>query len=93
MHAAEVLPCGALRWLELSEEHQCAVCHLGLRYIPLGGVAQDNLEMWLNEPMIHAVGGSWLAPKELIQAGDWAGITARAAAARATVNKVRGEWK
>ncbi|WP_029190190.1 bifunctional 4-hydroxy-2-oxoglutarate aldolase/2-dehydro-3-deoxy-phosphogluconate aldolase [Verrucomicrobium spinosum] len=83
-------PCGGLNYLK---SISAPFAHLGLRYIPLGGVAQDNLEMWLNEPMIHAVGGSWLAPKELIQAGDWAGITARAAAARATVNKVRGEWK
>ncbi len=75
---------------ELSAQHQRPFCPSGRALHPLGGVAQDNLEMWLSEPMIHAVGGSWLAPKELIQTGDWAGIQARAVAARATVNKVRG---
>lgn len=80
-------PCGGLNYLR---SISAPFAHLGVRYIPLGGVAQDNLEMWLSERMIHAVGGSWLAPKELIQAGDWAGIQARAVAARATVNKVRG---
>lgn len=83
-------PCGGLSYLK---SISAPFAHLGVRYIPLGGVAQDNLETWLNEPVIHAVGGSWLAPKELIQTGDWAAITARAAAARATVNKVRGEWE
>lgn len=81
-------PCGGLNYLR---SISAPFAHLGVRYIPLGGVAQDNLETWLSEPVIHAVGGSWLAPKDLIQAGDWAAITARAAAARATVNKVRGE--
>lgn len=81
-------PCGGLNYLR---SISAPFAHLGVRYIPLGGVAQGNLETWLSEPVIHAVGGSWLAPKDLIQAGDWAAITARAAAARATVNKVRGE--
>ncbi|MEZ0386682.1 MAG: bifunctional 4-hydroxy-2-oxoglutarate aldolase/2-dehydro-3-deoxy-phosphogluconate aldolase [Verrucomicrobium sp.] len=63
--------------------------HLGVRYIPLGGVDQENLESWLREPVVQAVGGSWLAPKELIQNRDWAAITGLALAAKAVVNKVR----
>lgn len=55
--------------------------HLGVKYVPLGGVKQDNLADYLDEPLIAAVGGSWLAPQELLAAQDWAAITARAQAA------------
>ncbi|MFT4003292.1 MAG: keto-deoxy-phosphogluconate aldolase, partial [Rhizobium sp.] len=34
-------------------------------------------------PNVICVGGSWVAPKELVTAGDWAGITKLAAEAAA----------
>lgn len=46
------------------------------RFCPTGGIAESNAAEWLAVPGIVAVGGSWLAPTELIRAGDWAGITA-----------------
>jgi len=55
--------------------------HLGLRYIPLGGVSQENVAQWLADPMILAAGGSWIAPPALIDAAAWDEITARARAA------------
>ena len=63
--------------------------HLGLRYIPLGGINAQNLGTYLAEKLILAVGGSWLATRELIQQQNWAEITTRAAAAQAVVRKVR----
>ena len=59
--------------------------HLGCKYIPLGGVSQDNLAAYLAEPLIAAVGGSWLAPKDLVNARDWAAIEERARVASDTV--------
>ena len=64
--------------------------HLGVKYIPLGGVSAANAEQYLKEPAVHALGGSWLAPRELIQNKDWAAITANAADAAAIVKRVRG---
>ena len=64
--------------------------HLGLRYIPLGGVDENNAEKYLSEPIIQAIGGSWLAPREVIQHKDWATITENAARASAIVQRVRG---
>lgn len=61
--------------------------HLGLRFIPLGGVSQSNMRDWLDSPLIAAVGGSWIAPRNLIQAGDWAAIRQLAAEATATARK------
>ncbi len=52
--------------------------HLGLRYIPLGGVHEGNLTAYATSPDILAVGGSWLAPKALLNAGDWSGVEALA---------------
>lgn len=63
--------------------------HLGLRYIPLGGIKQDNMGEYLSSKLIAAIGGSWLASKQLIAAHDWQGITANAAAAVAVVDQAR----
>ncbi len=53
--------------------------HLGLRFVPLGGLNAKNMASYLADPCIAALGGSWLAPRELIRAGQWAKITALAA--------------
>jgi 2-dehydro-3-deoxyphosphogluconate aldolase/(4S)-4-hydroxy-2-oxoglutarate aldolase len=52
--------------------------HLGVRFVPLGGVNAENAGTYLAEPSILAVGGSWLAPRQLIQQQDWSSITANA---------------
>ena len=55
------------------------------RFCPTGGIAEAHAAEWLAVPAIVAVGGSWLAPTELIRAGDWAGITAIARRTLATL--------
>lgn len=45
--------------------------HLGLKFLPLGGVNISNLAEMLSDPLIAAVGGSWLAKPELINAGKF----------------------
>lgn len=52
--------------------------HLGIQYFPLGGLNADNMLGYLNEPNVLTVGGSWIVKKDLVDRGDWAGITARA---------------
>jgi 2-dehydro-3-deoxyphosphogluconate aldolase/(4S)-4-hydroxy-2-oxoglutarate aldolase len=54
--------------------------HLGIQYFPLGGLNADNMSAYLAEANVPVIGGSWIAKKDLIDAEDWAGITARAAA-------------
>lgn len=53
--------------------------HLGLQFIPLGGLNEGNLSEWISSPLVCAVGGSWIAPRELIREKNWAEITNRAA--------------
>ncbi|GMO41988.1 MAG: hypothetical protein Pg6C_03170 [Treponemataceae bacterium] len=64
--------------------------HLGLRYIPLGGVSQDNLADYAAVKQILAIGGSWIANKELIKANNWQEIKERARAAQDTWKRIRG---
>ena len=64
--------------------------HLGVRFIPLGGVNAATAETFLREPLVHAIGGSWIAPQELIRNKDWQAITALAKEAAALVQRVRG---
>ena len=55
--------------------------HLDLSFIPLGGLNETNVASYLADPLVHAVGGSWIAPRSLIKARDWTTIRERAAVA------------
>ena len=59
--------------------------HLGVEFIPLGGINTLNARQYLAEPSVLALGGSWLAPKAMVAAGDWQGLTALADAAKGLV--------
>jgi 2-dehydro-3-deoxyphosphogluconate aldolase / (4S)-4-hydroxy-2-oxoglutarate aldolase len=52
-------------------------------FCPTGGVTLKNARDYLSLPNVLCVGGSWVAPKEAMQRGDWAAITALAAEAAA----------
>ncbi|MDR2543879.1 MAG: bifunctional 4-hydroxy-2-oxoglutarate aldolase/2-dehydro-3-deoxy-phosphogluconate aldolase [Treponema sp.] len=56
--------------------------HLGVKYIPLGGVTIDNLASYAKFGPILAIGGSWVATKELINTQNWSEITKRAKEAK-----------
>lgn len=61
--------------------------HLGLRYMPLGGLTTENAATYLQDPIVAAIGGSWIAPRKVIKANDWATVTANARAARDLASK------
>jgi len=63
--------------------------HLGLRLIPLGGLNATNMLKYLGDPLVLALGGSWLAPRELIQAEDWPQITQRVLQATQAIQQQR----
>ena len=52
-------------------------------FCPTGGITPANAPSYLALPNVICAGGSWVAPKNMIASGDWAGITALAAAAAA----------
>jgi len=63
---------------------------LNLKYIPLGGLSLSNMRGYLELPEILALGGSWIAPKALIDNRDWDTIGKNAAEAEKIFREVRG---
>ena len=51
------------------------------KFCPTGGVGPDNARTYLDLPNVLCVGGSWVAPKGAVAAGDWARIETLAAEA------------
>jgi 2-dehydro-3-deoxyphosphogluconate aldolase/(4S)-4-hydroxy-2-oxoglutarate aldolase len=49
-----------------------------VKFCPTGGVNLQNAPIYLALSNTLCGGGSWVAPKDLVAAGDWAGITALA---------------
>ena len=58
---------------------------VGLKFIPTGGVNQQNLPEFVSNGSIHAVGGSWVCPKADIAAHNFEKITQLCAEARRSV--------
>ena len=54
-----------------------------VRFCPTGGIHAQSAPAYLKLPNVACVGGSWLAPKELMDAGDWLAIAALAHTSRA----------
>ncbi|HSH99722.1 MAG TPA: bifunctional 4-hydroxy-2-oxoglutarate aldolase/2-dehydro-3-deoxy-phosphogluconate aldolase [Reyranella sp.] len=55
----------------------------GVRFCPTGGIGIETAPAYLALPNVACVGGSWLAPRDAVTAGDWARIERLAAAAAA----------
>ena len=64
--------------------------HTGIGFNPTGGVTPENLPDWLALPQVRAVGGTWIARRDDIAAGNWDVITENARAALARVRDIRG---
>ena len=67
---------GGLAWLKA-----VAAPLAGLRFCPTGGIGADTAQAYLSLANVACVGGSWVAPREAVAAGDWVGIERLAAAA------------
>jgi 2-dehydro-3-deoxyphosphogluconate aldolase / (4S)-4-hydroxy-2-oxoglutarate aldolase len=79
-------PSGGLAYLKaIAAPYQ----HLGVSFVPLGGINAKNMTSYLADPLISALGGSWLAPRELIQAGEWTKITQLATEAIQLIKNIR----
>ena len=53
----------------------------GMRFVPTGGIGPQHLTDYLAIDVVAAVGGSWMAPRDLVAAGAFPEITRRTAAA------------
>ncbi|MDX5413498.1 MAG: bifunctional 4-hydroxy-2-oxoglutarate aldolase/2-dehydro-3-deoxy-phosphogluconate aldolase [Rhodobacterales bacterium] len=52
-----------------------------ITFCPTGGIGPVNAPDYLSLPNVACVGGSWVAPADMIAAGDWDGVEALARAA------------
>ena len=62
--------------------------HLGIRFIPTGGVGEDTMADWLKLKSVAAVGGTWIARKRRHRARG-AGRDRRQGAARGRARAAR----
>jgi 2-dehydro-3-deoxyphosphogluconate aldolase/(4S)-4-hydroxy-2-oxoglutarate aldolase len=55
----------------------------GALFCPTGGIDAARAPAYLALPNVVCIGGSWVAPRDAVAAGDWAAITRLALAAAA----------
>lgn len=79
-------PSGGLAYLKAMA---APYLHLGVSFIPLGGLNEKNMGTYLSDPLIAAIGGSWLAPRDAIREGRWEDITALARHAANAISSLR----
>jgi 2-dehydro-3-deoxyphosphogluconate aldolase / (4S)-4-hydroxy-2-oxoglutarate aldolase len=60
----------------------------GVAFCPTGGIDEHSAEEYLALPNVPMVGGSWMAPKAAVAAGDWAKVR-RLAERAATLGRPR----
>jgi 2-dehydro-3-deoxyphosphogluconate aldolase/(4S)-4-hydroxy-2-oxoglutarate aldolase len=53
----------------------------GMRFCPTGGIGIETAPGYLALPNVACVGGSWVAPRDAVAAGDWPRVERLAAAA------------
>lgn len=75
--------------LKLLSSIRAPFAHLGISFIPLGGINTSNMSEYLADPGVLAVGGSWLVKPESVLNADWPAITTAARSARDMANNVR----
>lgn len=59
------------------------------RFMPTGGIKEDNLDDYFAIPAVVACGGSWLTSSDLLEKGEWKAITELARSARARAAAAR----
>ena len=64
---------GGMKWLQA-----VAAPLPDMKFCPTGGIGMNNAAAYLALPNVVAVGGSWVAPKAALAAGDFAAVTALA---------------
>jgi 2-dehydro-3-deoxyphosphogluconate aldolase / (4S)-4-hydroxy-2-oxoglutarate aldolase len=67
--------------------------HAGVKFLPTGGINAANLEAYLKLDVVAAVGGTWIARKTDLAAGNWDQIQHRCREAALLVQSVRGSGR
>ena len=59
------------------------------RFVPTGGIGAGDVADYLRLPAVLAVGGTWLAPRDVVDAGDFERIGVNTRAAVSLVEQLR----
>ncbi|MFK8112746.1 MAG: bifunctional 4-hydroxy-2-oxoglutarate aldolase/2-dehydro-3-deoxy-phosphogluconate aldolase [Rubripirellula sp.] len=79
-------PSGGIKYLR---SMYAPYAHLGLQFIPLGGMTADNMAGYLYDDAVLAIGGSWIAPRKLIRTKNWSAVIDHATEARRNLQDLR----
>jgi len=79
-------PSGGIKYLR---SMYAPYAHLGLQFIPLGGLNAGNMAGYLFDDAVPAIGGSWLATRKLIQSQNWSAVIDNATEARRIIQELR----
>ena len=79
-------PSGGIKYLR---SMYAPYSHLGLKFIPLGGLTAQNMASYLYDESVPAIGGSWIAPRKLIQEQNWSAVIDHATEARRVVKELQ----
>jgi 2-dehydro-3-deoxyphosphogluconate aldolase/(4S)-4-hydroxy-2-oxoglutarate aldolase len=82
-------PGGAAGGVKMLSSIAAPYTHLGVRFIPTGGVSQDNMKDYLEQKTVLAIGGTWIATREDIAASRWKMIRDNCRAASAIVKQLQ----
>jgi 2-dehydro-3-deoxyphosphogluconate aldolase/(4S)-4-hydroxy-2-oxoglutarate aldolase len=63
--------------------------HIGIQFIPTGGITAVTLPSYLALPQVAAIGGSWMAERKLVAERAWRKITLQTAEAMKIVAQVQ----
>lgn len=67
-------PAEAAGGLKMLSSLAAPYAHTGVKFIPTGGIDVNNYRDYLSKAFVLAVGGTWIATKENIAAGNWGAI-------------------
>ena len=79
-------PSGGIKYLR---SMYAPYAHLGLQFLPLGGINAANMAGYLFDAAVPAIGGSWLAPRKIIQEHNWSVVIDHATEARRVIKELR----
>ncbi|KLN59664.1 2-dehydro-3-deoxyphosphogluconate aldolase [Kiloniella spongiae] len=69
----KLFPAGASGGIEMLRSLSSPIADV--RFCPTGGVSTANVQDYLKQSNVICVGGSWLAPKDLVAEKNWSAIT------------------
>lgn len=82
-------PAGASGGIDMIKALYAPYGHMGVQFMPTGGVKPENLADYLSSPAVPFAGGTWIAKKDAIAAKEWDKIKENCKQAMELVQKIR----